>query len=277
MDPQSYLRDVDRAAEFIRSKAPWERVETALILGSGIGEAAPDLERAVTVPYEQIPGFPRPTVSGHKGNLVLGIRRGKGVAVLQGRFHYYEGHEMASVALPLRALHRLGLNTLVVTAAVGSLTASLKPGHLLILKDHINLMGSNPLRGFHTKEFGTMFPDMVGAYDPRLRQLALKACKKRRARCSEGVYVAVSGPSYETPAEILAFRMMGGDVVGMSIVPETVVARQLGIRVLGVAWVSNLGAGLSKEILAHTSVLIMGKQSASHIKGVLEQLLPSLL
>src|SRR5581483_8469827 len=133
-------------------------------------EAAPDLENTVILPYDQIPGFPRPTVSGHKGNLVMGISRGKGVAVLQGRFHFYEGHEMASVAMPIRALHRFGLKTLVVTAAVGSLKASLKPGHLLILNDHINFMGSNPLRGFLPQEFGAMFPDMVGAYAPRLRR-----------------------------------------------------------------------------------------------------------
>lgn len=184
---------------------------------------------------------------------------------------------MAAVTLPVRALHQAGLKTLIVTAAVGSLKANLKPGHLLILNDHINLMGANPLRGFHTKEYGTMFPDMVGAYDPELRSSALQACRRRGVPSSAGVYAAVSGPSYETPAEIRAFRLLGGDVVGMSIVPEVAVARQLGIRVLGIAWVSNLGAGLSREALAHTSVLIMGKKAVSRIKGVLEEMLPHIV
>ena len=277
MERRASLLELRRAASYIRSKAPFDRVEAAIILGSGIGDAAPALDKPVVVPYHAIPGFPKPTVSGHRGNLVLGLYRGKGVAIMQGRFHYYEGHEMAAITSPVRALHQLGLKTLVVTAAVGSLKPSLKPGHLMILKDHINLMGVNPLRGFHTKEFGAMFPDMVGAYDLSLRRRAAAVCRRQKARNSEGVYVAVSGPCYETPAEVRAFRDLGGDVVGMSIVPETLVARQLGIRVLGVAWVSNLGAGLSSEVLAHTSVLIMGKQAVARIKAVLKELLPDLV
>lgn len=268
---------VRRAAEALRAasgSAPAPAV--GIILGSGLSDALPELEDAAVLPYGGIPGFPRTTVAGHAGRLVLGRRGGVGVAAMQGRFHYYEGHAMQDIAFPIRVLGELGVRTLIVTSAVGSMRASLKPGHIAVLKDHINLMGVNPLRGPHEERFGAMFPDLLDAYDPALRKLALKTARSLKITAREGVYVAVSGPSYETPAEIRAFRRLGGDVVGMSTVPEVIAARQLGVKVLCLSWVANLASGLAKEPLSHPDVLSFGRSSAGRIRRLLENLLERL-
>jgi purine-nucleoside phosphorylase len=195
---------------------------------------------------------------------------------MQGRFHYYEGHAMESIALPLRALEYLGLKTLIVTAAVGSLRSKIKPGHFIVMSDHINLMGRNPLRAFHEEEFGTMFPDMAHAYDQRLSRLIMTTCKKNKVPVHSGVYVAVSGPSYETPAEIRAFKTLGGDVVGMSVVPEVIPARQMGITVGALAWCSNTAAGLPGAVLNHGEVLELGRHVSDGLCCVLGDLIRSL-
>lgn len=276
MRVQTYVHSIRKAAEFVRSRAK-TTPSVAVILGSGLSKSVPSLAKATIIPYADIPGFPRTTVAGHEGKLVVGSLGGGGVAVLQGRFHYYEGHSMESIALPTRVLEYLGAKTLVVTAAVGAMRKDYKPGDIVAVTDHINLMGRNPLRAFHEEEFGHMFPDLRDAYDPALRKLALSTCRKHKFPSHEGVYVAVGGPSYETPAEIRAFRGMGADVVGMSVVPEVIPARQMGMRVLGLSWVSNFAAGLSDEDLSHQDVLALGEQFSKRLRVLLDELLPALV
>lgn len=273
MKTRTYVDAVRRAAGYVRSRCPSFDPEIGLILGSGLSGAVPALSRSRVIPYSDIPSFPRLTVSGHAGRLILGRAGSTGTAVLQGRFHYYEGHSMESIALPLRVLALLGMKTLCITSAAGSMRPSLRPGHIVVLKDHINLMGHNPLRAFHEEEFGDMFPDLMDAYDPALRRSALSACRRRRIPAVEGVYLAVGGPSYETPAEIRAFRRLGGDVVGMSVIPEVIVARQMGVRVLALSWVANMAAGLKGSTLSHPDVLAMGERVSGRLRAVLGDLL----
>ena len=268
-----YINLIRKAASFIKKKAPGFRPDIGFILGSGLAKAVPNMERALTIPYRDIPGFPRTTVPGHEGKLILGRAAGRSVAVMQGRFHYYEGHAMESIALPVRALEYMGLKTLIVTAAVGSMREKVKPGHFTVVSDHINFMGRNPLRAFHEEEFGTMFQDMTAAYDVRLRRLVLAACRKRKVPAHEGVYVAVGGPSYETPAEIRAFRAIGGDVVGMSVVPEVIPARQMGIKTAALVWTSNMAAGLPGSIQNHGDVLALGARVSDDLRAVLGDLI----
>ena len=276
MKIKTYIHSIRKAAAFLSAKSPFHSPEIGVIMGSGLGSAVPKLDKAVRIPYHQIPGLPKTTVRGHSGHLILGKMYGRQVAIMQGRFHYYEGHSMESIALPIRVMEYLGLKTLVVTAAVGSMRRDMAPGDLVVLKDHINAMGRNPLRAFHEQEFGTMFPDLLNAYDPALRRLALSACREEKARAKEGVYYAVSGPSYETPAEIRAFRQLGGDVVGMSVVPEVIVARQMGLRVLAITWVANLASGMTNRSLSHEEVLALGQQLCPKLRGVLERVLKRL-
>jgi purine-nucleoside phosphorylase len=264
-----YLEQVRLAADAAR--ASLGLADVGIVLGSGLADAVPELEEARSLEYASIPGFPKPTVAGHAGKLKIGRLGEHRVAVLQGRLHYYEGHELGTVVLPLHVLKELGVRTLVVTSAVGSLRRSMPPGSLVILKDHINLMGVNPLRGLLGPEFGEMFPDMTQAYDPALRKLALRCAKDSKLRAKEGVYIAVAGPSYETPAEIRAFSRLGADVVGMSTVPEVIKARQLGFRILTVSWVANWAAGVSREQLKHSDVLELGRGVALEIRTLLEE------
>jgi purine-nucleoside phosphorylase len=271
-----YVNQIRAAAAYIRKKAPDFRPDVGFILGSGLAKAVPPLEKARIIPYADIPGFPVTTVPGHEGKLILGRSAGKNVAVMQGRFHYYEGHAMESIALPVRTLEYLGLKTLIVTAAVGSMREKIKPGHFTVISDHINLMGRNPLRAFHEDEFGTMFPDMTQAYDARIRKIMLSVCRKNKASAHEGVYVAVGGPSYETPAEIRAFRVLGGDVVGMSVVPEVVPARQMGVTTAALVWTSNMAAGLPNAIQNHGDVLALGAKVSDNLRVVLSDLIAAL-
>jgi purine-nucleoside phosphorylase len=273
MEIKTYVGAIRRASNYLRSRAPGFRPTIAVVLGSGLSKAVPDLSAIRTIPYSDIPGFPRTTVAGHAGKLLLGRCGAAQVAVMQGRFHYYEGHSMESIALPLRVLEYLGLKTLVITSAVGSMRDTIRPGDLCLISDHINLMGRNPLRGFHEEEFGEMFPDLTGAYDPALRKVALAACRKRKIPAHEGVYLAVGGPSYETPAEIRAFRLLGGDVVGMSVVPEVIASRQMGVKVLAITWISNRAAGLSRATLSHPEVLALGESVSARLRGLLSDLL----
>ena len=270
METKTYIAAVRKAADFVRSKAPGFTPQVAIILGSGLAQAVPPLEAAVTIPYGDIPGFPRTTVAGHMGKLVLGRLHGKSVAVMQGRFHYYEGHSMAEIALPLRMLQSLGLKTVFLTAAVGSVREEIKPGHFVALTDHINLMGSNPLRGFHEQEFGPMFPDLGNAYDADLRRQVLEICRQRGLTAHEGVYAAVCGPAYETPAEIRAFRSWGADVVGMSIVTESIPARQMGVKVAALTWISNMCSGMKGASLNHAEVLELGAKVSGGLRLVLD-------
>ncbi|MDE2489235.1 MAG: purine-nucleoside phosphorylase [Elusimicrobia bacterium] len=276
MKIKTYVNQIRAAAAYIKKRAPGFRPDAGLVLGSGLAKAVPPLQKAQTIPYAEIPGFPRTTVPGHEGKLILGRAGGKSVAVMQGRFHYYEGHAMESIALPVRTLEYLGLKTLIVTAAVGSMRAEIRPGHFTVVSDHINMMGRNPLRAFHEEEFGTMFSDMSDAYDERLRKAMLAICRRRRVAAREGVYVAVGGPSYETAAEIRAFRTLGGDVVGMSVVPEVIPARQMGVAVAALVWTSNMAAGLPGSIQNHGDVLALGAKVSDDLRAVLSDLIPHL-
>jgi purine-nucleoside phosphorylase len=239
----------------------------AIILGSGLGELA-DKARGVEIPFTSIPGFPKPTVQGHAGLLKLG----RLVAVMAGRYHYYEGHSMDDVVLPVFLLYRLGVRTLIVTNACGGVNRSFEPGELVLIKDHVNLMGVNPLRG-PNPGLGPRFPDMSTAYDPGLRATAKAASP---VALKEGVYAAFAGPSYETPAEIRMCAAIGADLVGMSTVPEVIAASYLGMKVLGVSCVTNMAAGILPQPLDHAEVMARGKEAGPRFIEFLERVLARL-
>jgi len=275
MGQQSQNEKVASTAAWIRARTAGYRPVAAVITGSGLAGSMPDLSDRLSISYSRIPGFPATTVKGHKGELVFGRLAGRDVVIMRGRFHYYEGHSLGLIAFPLRVLSRLGVKTLLATAAVGSLKPSLRPGDFLILKDHINLMGSNPLMGNYDAAFGEMFPGMSEAYDPALRREALRAARRLGTRVSEGVYIAVTGPSYETPAEVRAYRSLGGTVAGMSMAPEVIAARQLGMKVLGICWISNFASGVAARSFGHQEVLDLGKAVSVKMKGLLDAVLRS--
>ncbi|MBI4350710.1 MAG: purine-nucleoside phosphorylase [Elusimicrobia bacterium] len=275
MESSEILANVDKTAVWLKRLAAGFSPRTAIIAGSGLGNSLPRLEDKVSVSYKDIPGFPSTTVKGHAGELVFGRMGGKDAVMMRGRFHYYEGRPLNFIAFPIRVLAALGVKNLLLTAAVGSLKPAIKPGDLVILKDHINLMGSNPLMGNYHEAFGEMFPDMNEPYDKALRREAMKLAKKSRIRAREGVYAAVTGPSYETPAEVRVYRMLGGDIAGMSVVPETITARQLKLRVAGLCWVSNFTSGISRTALTHEEVLELGAKVSPKMQAVLEGLLKS--
>ena len=273
------------AAEFIRSKYDRE-IKIALVLGSGLGAFAETLENAVRIPYEELPHFARSTVEGHAGQLVLGEIQGVAVAVQQGRFHFYEGYEMTQVTFPMRVFGLLGIKTVILTNAAGSIRTSMKPGNLMLIRDHINLMGVNPLRGANDERFGTRFPDMMQVYDKELQDVAYEAAGAiARERFEQGldkemphfmwrgVYCALSGPTYETPAEIRMFRLLGADAVGMSTVPEAIAARHQGMRVLGISCITNLAAGLTGGVINHEEVMETGARVADVFKELLRRII----
>ncbi|MDQ7773118.1 MAG: purine-nucleoside phosphorylase [Elusimicrobiales bacterium] len=263
---------VRKTADWLLKKTGGFRPETAIIAGSGLANALPDLAGKKTVPYGEIPGFPGTTVKGHKGELVFGTLGGRKVVIMRGRFHYYESGDMAFIAFPVRVLAALGVKNLLVTAAVGSLSRDLRPGDIMALRDHINMMGTNPLIGNHHEGFGAMFPDMNDPYDAALRRVSLKLMRSAGMKPREGVYFAVSGPTYETPAEVKLYKQLGGSVVGMSVVPEVITARQLKLRVAGLCWISNFASGISKEVLDHADVLALGEKVSVKMKKLLEGL-----
>ena len=253
MTPARY----DAVAE--AAKTVQERIgdvpDVAVVLGSGLGAFAGSLTDPVVVPYSIIPHWPASKIVGHAGELVAGTIEGRRVLALSGRAHVYEGHAMAVATFATRVLGLLGVKVLILTNAAGGINTSFAQGALMLISDHINLMGSNPLVGPNDERFGARFPDMTMAYSPRLRQAAREAAAGIRIRVEEGVYIAVTGPSYETPAEIRAFRTMGADAVGMSTVPETIVARHMGIEVAGISCITNMAAGVLPEPLVHEEVL----------------------
>lgn len=250
-----------------------ERPQVLLVLGSGLGGVAEELEDAVRVPFAEIPGFAASTVVGHEGMLVAGQLAGVECVALQGRFHLYEGHDPGAVALPMRAAAALGARTLVVTNAAGAVNPRLRPGDLMILDDHINFMFRNPLIG-PVRPGEERFPDMSRPYDPGLQALAERVARDRRIRVQRGVYMALTGPSYETPAEVAMYRRLGADAVGMSTVPEVLVARAQGVRVLGLSLITNLATGLTSEPQTHDDVLAIASEAAQRlralVRGVLE-------
>jgi purine-nucleoside phosphorylase len=233
----------------------------AVILGSGMGPLVEKFADQTVVPYDRIPHFPTPTVAGHAGNLVVGSVEGARAILLQGRFHYYEGHDLDAVTFPVRVLQRLGVRTLILTAATGGVRPELRPGNICLLTDHLNLIGSNPLRGPNDARLGERFPDMSEVYSKRMRNLARSEAKRLAINLIPVVYACVPGPSYETPAEIRMLRALGADVVGMSTVPEAIVARHAGMEVLGLALVANAGAGVTTTLVRHEDVLEAGRKA----------------
>jgi purine-nucleoside phosphorylase len=265
------VAQIEEAARLVRSRSPLQPA-VGMVLGSGLGAFAQTLERATRIPFGEIPHFPVSTAIGHKGELVLGLSHGVPVAVMAGRVHLYEGYSFQQVAFPARVLGRLGVKSLVLTNAAGSVNVNYKPGELMIISDHINHMGGNPLSGPNLDELGPRFPDMSAVYDPQLRQIAEKACWKVGVTCRTGVYIAFTGPSYETPAEIKMARAMGADAVGMSTVPEAIAARHMGLRVLGLSCLTNMAAGVTKKPLDHREVLEVGEKVKSSLLDVLARI-----
>jgi purine-nucleoside phosphorylase len=243
----------------------------AIVLGSGLGSFAERIEQPVSIPYPEIPYFPRPTVEGHSGRLVVGTVARTPVAVMQGRVHAYEGYTPEEVTFPVRVLGRLGIITLVVTNAAGGVRLDLRQGQLVLLSDHINLTGRNPAAGPNDERLGPRFFDMTNAYAKRLRLLAHSA-----AELAEGVYLGLSGPNFETPAEIKAFRSLGADLVGMSTVHEVIVARHMGIEVLGISCVTNMAAGILEQPINHQEVMETGARVQAQLTSLLVTLLPAL-
>lgn len=245
---------IDEAAAFIRSTTD-VKPEIGLILGSGLGVLGDQLEDAVTIPYEDIPHFPVSTVEGHAGELIIGKLQGRNVVLMKGRFHMYEGYEPERTALPVRVMKALGVNTLLVTNAAGGVNLDYKPGNLMLISDHINLTGRNPLMGPNDNDLGVRFPDMSEAYSRRLRKIAKETAADLGFTVQEGVYVGLLGPNYETPAEIRMLRTLGIDAVGMSTVSEVIVARHSEIEVLGISCISNMAAGILDQPLSHSEVM----------------------
>ncbi len=249
------MSELEQAVAAVRKAIPsGARPTVGLILGSGLGAFADTLDGRVAVPFEQLPGFPPSTIVGHAGNVVYGKKSGVELLALQGRVHYYEGHDLQRVAFPARVLVAAGCKTLIITNAAGGVDATLEGGDIVILSDHLNLLGGSPLRGPNDDKLGPRFPDMTEAYDKKLRALAAAAGRDVGLTLREGVYAASPGPQYETPAEVRMLRSLGADLVGMSTVPEAIAARHMGARVLGISCVTNLAAGVSPVPLSHREV-----------------------
>jgi purine-nucleoside phosphorylase len=276
-----YTREqYEEAAEHIRGRTSYQP-RIGLILGSGLNPLAEEMEAADVIPYDDVPQFPRPSVEGHRGQLVLGKLDGRPVMVMQGRVHFYEGYPIQQVVFPVRVMQVMGIETLIVTNAAGGLNPSFRAGDLMLINDHINLMGmtgNNPLFGPNDLTLGPRFPDMSQAYDPDLRRVAREVAQAEGLPLQEGVYAALAGPSFETPAEIRFLRNIGADAVGMSTAPEVVVARHGGMRVLGVSGISNVALvePVSGQETSHEEVLAAGQQIVPRltalIRGVLARL-----
>jgi inosine/guanosine/xanthosine phosphorylase family protein len=238
-------------------------------LGSGLNAVADALSDATILPYADIPGFPQPSVAGHTGRLLIGNFRGQPVLCLQGRVHYYEGQGFEPAVIMVRVLKALGTEILTLTNAAGSLVEDMSPGSLMVISDHINFSGDNPLIGLNDDAVGVRFPDLSNAYDPALRSLLHEAARETGTRLHEGVYLMASGPSFETPAEIRAFRMLGADAVGMSTVPECIVANHCGLRVAGISTITNLAAGMSDVPLTHEETMREGAMATERLIDIL--------
>jgi purine-nucleoside phosphorylase len=263
------------AAQFIESRITVEP-KIAIILGSGLGAFADSVEEAATLPYSEIPGWPRSTAIGHAGKLVMGRVNGVPVAALAGRAHMYEGYTAGQVAFGVRALSILGVDTLILTNAAGGINPAFGPGQLALISDHINLLGQNPLTGPNDESLGPRFPDMSEAYSKKLRELAREAGKEMNLELPEGVYAAVPGPSYETPAEIRYLRTIGADLVGMSTVPETIAGNHMGMRVLGISCITNHAAGVTDRKLDHKEVLEAGEKMKDTLIDLLKRIIPKI-
>jgi purine-nucleoside phosphorylase len=280
---QVLLRErINEAAGFIKGRAGGEGLprtvepEAGVILGSGLGPLAEEVENPLVIPYGEIPHFPVSTVVGHAGRLLIGRLAGRQVAVMQGRFHYYEGYSLDEVTFPVRVMKALGIRALIVTNASGGINPEFEAGDLMLITDHINLVGDNPLRGPNDADLGPRFPDLSEAYDPVLRAAAHRVAQAEGLILRDGVYVALSGPTYETPAEVSFVRSIGGDAVGMSTVPEAIVARHAGLRLCGVSCVTNVhrpkGDPRRREV-SHREVIEVANRAGSDLSRLIQGLL----
>jgi len=247
---------INRATDYLRTRLGDQTPTVGLILGSGLGVLADAIQNPLIIPYEAIPDFPQTHVKGHAGELVIGTLQEKTVMVLKGRFHYYEGHRLDTIGIPIRVFKNLGVDKLVITTATGGINENkVKTSDLMLITDHINWVGTNPLVGPNLDKFGPRFPDMSSAYTPRLQELAKRVAKDLKVNLKEGTYLFTTGPSYETPAEVRMMRVLGADVAGMSTVPETLTAAHAGMEVVAITFVANMGAGLTDEKLTHDDVI----------------------
>lgn len=262
-----------RAAKFIQSKTKL-RPKVGLVLGSGLGAFADELASATRIPYDKIPEFPRSTVEGHAGKLVIGKLGDVPVAAMQGRVHMYEGYTPKDVVFPMRVLGRLGIRAAILTNAAGAINIEYSQGALVVIRDHINLQGTNPLTGPNDERFGPRFPDMSQAYAKAYRKIALSEATRLGLTVREGVYAALQGPSFETPAEIRFLKAIGADLVGMSTVPEVIVARHMGIRVLGISCVTNMAAGILDRELSHEEVMETGERVKGEFVALVRAVIP---
>ena len=269
------IENIYESAEFINRKIGNKKPEIGLILGSGLGVLAEEIQNPIIIPYQEIPHFLVSTVEGHMGQLVIGELGGKTVVAMQGRFHFYEGYPMSQVTLPVRVMKALGISKLLVTNAAGGINKNFEAGDLMVINDHINLMGFNPLIGKNIPELGPRFPDMSEGYSKELRKILFNVATKQQMVLQEGIYAAVMGPSYETPAEIRYLRAIGADAVGMSTAPEVIVANHCGLQVVGISCITNMAAGVLELKLSHDEVMETAEkvkeQFAKLVKGFIEE------
>jgi purine-nucleoside phosphorylase len=265
----------EHAARTIRSRTS-EEPRVAIVLGSGLGEFADEFQDAVAIPYQEIPGFPTATVEGHRGRLVAGKVESVPVVAMQGRFHFYEGYSLEEVTFPIRTFKLLGIKTLILTNAAGGINVELSQGALMVISDHLNLFGVNPLRGPNDERFGPRFPDMGEVYSRQLQELAINEAHAIGIELRRGIYAGLAGPSYETPAEIHMLRGFGADAVGMSTVPEAIVARQMGLETLGISCITNMAAGISDKPINHEEVMETGRRVREMFTDLLRRLIAKL-
>lgn len=265
----------ENAARTIRARMT-EDALIAIVLGSGLGGFADEFDESISIPYEQIPGFKSSTAQGHVGSLVVGKVERVPVIAMQGRVHFYEGYSLEEVTFPIRTFKLLGVNTLILTNAAGGIDVQLSQGALMVISDHLNLMGVNPLRGPNDERFGPRFPDMSEVYSRELQELVIEEARQLGVTLRRGIYAGLAGPSYETPAEIHMLRAFGADAVGMSTVPEAIVARQMGMKVLGISCITNMAAGISENPISHEEVMETGQRVRETLTKLLRRLIASM-
>jgi purine-nucleoside phosphorylase len=269
------LTKLQETVSYIRTKTS-AKPKIGVILGSGLGSFVKDIDVEITLPYKDIPHFSPPTVEGHSGNLIFGKIDGLPIAIMQGRNHYYEGHSMESVVFPTRTLAMMGVETLILTNSAGGFGENMQAGDFMVIEDHINLMGTNPLMGPNIKELGPRFPDMTEAYDKRLIKIMEQVLQKQGTTYHKGIYCGVSGPTYETPAEVRYLKLIGGKAVGMSTVPESIAANHLGLRVAALSCITNLAAGISSQKLSHNEVTETAQRVEQHFSSFLREFISAI-
>jgi len=275
LSPSKLYERAEKAARLIRARTDAD-VSVAIVLGSGLGAFADELTDSTSIRYDEIPSFARATVEGHAGRLVIGKTNNVTVAAMQGRFHFYEGYSLEEVTFPIRVLKLLGVRTIILTNAAGSLNTEFTPGSLMVITDHINLLGVNPLVGPNDVRFGPRFPDLTSVYARRLQDLVISEANAIGLDMRRGIYAALSGPSYETPAEIHMVRTLGADAVGMSTVPEAIVARHMNLEVIGISCITNLAAGVSNRPVDHSQVIATGERVRAEFTELLRRVVARL-